>query len=452
MNSKFMNDATEILSGGLEERNHIDPLYYEKYNVKRGLRNADGSGVLAGLTNICSVRGYMMNDAEKFPIDGQLLYRGYDINDIISNAEKENRFCFEEVVWLLIFGTLPTKSQLAGLQNILGEFRELPEYFAEDMILKAPSRDIMNKLARSILVLYSYDDNPDDTSMQNILRQVLQIIARMPTIMGYSYQAKRRHYDKKSMYFHQIDPSHSTAQMILSTIREDQQFTEEEAKLLDICLTLHAEHGGGNNSTFTARVLSSSGTDTYSVIAAAVGALKGPRHGGANIKVTNMFNHIKENVKDWTNDDEIAAYLERIVKREVGDNSGLIYGMGHAVYTNSDPRAVILKKYAKKLCEEKGFGAEFDLHERVERLSPEVFYNVKGSDKTLCANVDFYSGLVYKTLGIPSELYTPLFAVARCAGWSAHRIEETITGNRIIRPAYKSTFTNTLKYTSIDNR
>ena len=452
MDINFMSDAVNILSTRLDERNHIDPLFYEKYNVKRGLRNADGSGVLAGLSNVCSVRGYMMNDAEKFPIDGQLLYRGYDIKDLVTNCEKENRFAYEEVCWLLIFGTLPTEKQLSVFKSTLGELRELPEYFAEDMILKAPSHNIMNKLARSVLALYSNDDNPDDISTVNILRQILEIIARLPTILAYSYQAKRRHYDKKSMYFHPIDPKHSTAEMILSSIRADRQFTAEEAKLLDICLTLHAEHGGGNNSTFSARVLASSGTDTYAVISSAIGSLKGPRHGGANAKFADMLDHIEENVKDWHNDDEIASYLERIVKREVGDKSGLVYGMGHAVYTKSDPRAVILKKYAKKLCEEKGFGDEFELLERIERLTPEVFHRVKGSDKTLCANIDFYSGIVYKTLGIPRELFTPLFAVARCAGWSAHRIEETMTGKRIIRPAYKSTFSHELSYIPMADR
>lgn len=452
MDKNFLNDATSILTRELEKTNHIDPHYFEKYGVKRGLRNADGSGVLAGLTNICSVRGYMMSDAEKYPIDGQLLYRGYDINDIIENCEKESRFCFEEVCWLLLFGSLPNKNQLERLKSTLGELRELPEYFAEDMILKAPSRNIMNKLARSVLVLYSYDDNPDEIDIANILRQSLEIIARMPTIMAYSYQAKRRHYDKKSMFFHPIDKTHSTSEMILSAIRADRKFTTEEARLLDICLTLHAEHGGGNNSTFSARVLSSSGTDTYSVIAAAIGSLKGPRHGGANLKVNEMFEFIKQNVSDWTNDDEIATYLIKLMKKQAGDRSGLIYGMGHAVYTKSDPRAVILKKYARELARAKGFGEEFDLLERVERLSPEVFRAVKGSTKTICANVDFYSGLVYKTLGIPSELFTPLFAVARTAGWCAHRIEETLTGSRIIRPAYKSTFSSASEYIPIDKR
>lgn len=452
LDKNFFNAAAEVLAKEIEKTNHIDPHYFERYGVKRGLRNADGSGVLAGLTNICSVRGYMMNDAEKYPIDGQLLYRGYDINDIIENCERENRFCFEEVCWLLLFGALPNKKQLSGLCETLGELRELPEYFAEDMILKAPSRNIMNKLARSTLALYSYDDNPDDISISNLLRQSLEIIARTPTIMAYSYQAKRRHYDKKSMFFHPVDKNHSAAEMILSAIRADRKFTEDEARLLDVCLTLHAEHGGGNNSTFSARVLSSSGTDTYSVIAAAIGSLKGPRHGGANLKVDEMFEHIKQNVSDWTNDDEISAYLIKLMKKQAGDRSGLIYGMGHAVYTKSDPRAVILKKYARRLAHEKGFGEEFDLLERVERLSPEVFRAIKGSSKTICANVDFYSGLVYKTLGIPSDLFTPLFAVARTAGWCAHRIEETLTGNRIIRPAYKSTFSQAAEYIPLDKR
>ena len=452
MDEKRLMDALSSLCETLQKNNQIDPVYFEKYGVKRGLRNADGSGVLAGLTRICSVHGYVINDAEKVPVDGQLFYRGYDLKDIVESCEKEHRFCFEEVCWLLLFGTLPTKSQLDGLCNLLGELRELPQYFAEDMIIKAPSPNIMNKMARSVLALYSYDQNPEDPSLQNLLRQALLLIARMPAIMGYSYQVKRRHYDKQSMFFHPINTKHSTAEMILASIRADRQYTPEEAQLLDLCLTLHAEHGGGNNSTFPTRVLASSGTDTYSIIAGAIGSLKGPRHGGANAKVAEMLEYIKQGVKHWDHDDEVADFLGKLIDKKAGDRSGLIYGMGHAVYTLSDPRAVILKKYARGLAEKKGFGEELALLESIERLAPQVFAAKKGDSKIICANVDLYSGFVYRTLGIPSELFTPLFAVARTSGWCAHRIEEALTGNRIIRPAYKSMFSHTLEYVPLDQR
>ena len=453
MSNNCVSDALSILCKEYEKNNHISSKYYDKYSVKRGLRNEDGTGVLAGLTRVCSVKGYVINDAEKAPIDGQLIYRGYDINDIIINCEKDNRFCFEEICWLLIFGTLPTKEQLIGFGEILGELRELPEYFAEDMIFKAPSKNIMNKMARSVLALYSYDEvDPEDNSVENLVRQSLELIARMPNIMNCAYQVKRRQFDKKSMYFHPIDPNHSTAEMILSTIRANREYTDEEAKLLDICLALHAEHGGGNNSTFTTRVVSSAGSDTYSVIAAAIGSLKGSRHGGANIRVTEQLEAAKSAIKNPYDDGEIADYLRKVVRKEAGDGSGLVYGMGHAVYTLSDPRAVILKNHAKKLAEQKGYGDEFALLDGIERLTPQVFKEEKNSDKVICANVDLYSGLVYKTLGLPSELYTPLFAVARVAGWCSHRIEEVLTGKRIIRPAYKSVYSNVIPYTSINDR
>ena len=358
--------------------------------------------------------------------------------EIVDEAYRNDRFVFEEVIWLLLFGTQPTREQLEKFNRILSSYRELPEYFAEDMIIKAPSPNIMNKLARSVLALYSYDDNPDDLSMENVLRQSIQLIAMLPTIMGYSYQVKRRHYDRESMYVHPLEPGLSTSETILRTIRADASYTDDEAKLLDLCLMLHAEHGGGNNSTFAARVLSSSGTDTYSAIAAAIGALKGPLHGGANIKVMGMLEAIKAGVQNWENDDEVAAFLEKLIRREAGDRSGKIYGMGHAVYTLSDPRAVILKKYAVDLAEKRGYGPEFRLLETVEKLTPGVFAEVKGSDKAMCANVDMYSGLVYKSLGLHPDLFTPLFAVARMAGWCAHRVEELYTGGRIIRPAYKA--------------
>lgn len=435
---KISNSTLTSLCDEFRKNNQIDAKKFEQYDVKRGLRNADGSGVMAGLTLICNVHGYVINEGEKAPDDGRLIYRGYDINDLVAGSVGENRFGYEETAWLLLFGKLPTQAQLDKFTEILSACRELPEYFAEDMIIKAPSPNIMNKLARSVLALYSYDDNPDELSMENVLRQSIELIAMLPTIMAYAYQVKRRHYDKESMYFHPMVPGLSTSETILHSLRADSSFTDKEAKLLDLCLMLHAEHGGGNNSTFAARVLSSSGTDTYSAMAAAIGSLKGPLHGGANIKVMEMMDYIKNGVRDWNDDDEIKAFLARIINKEAGDGSGKIYGMGHAVYTLSDPRAVILKKYAYDLAEEKGFGPEFRLTEAVERLTPAVFAEEKGNDKVLCANVDMYSGLVYQALGIHQDLFTPMFAVARMAGWSAHRIEELLTGGRIIRPAYKA--------------
>ena len=427
-----------LLCEEFRKNNHIEPAQFEQYQVKRGLRNPDGTGVMAGLTHICNVHGYLIADGEKIPDEGRLTYRGINVKDIVDGCTRENRFGYEEVAWLLLFGTQPTREQLEKFNRILSSYRELPEYFAEDMIIKAPSKDIMNKLGRSVLALYSYDSNPDETSLENIMRQSISLIARMPTIMTYAYQVKRRHYDKKSMYFHPIKPEHSTAESILRSIRPDKKFNDEEAKLLDLLMIIHAEHGGGNNSTFTTRVLSSSGTDTYAAISAAIGSLKGPKHGGANHRVMQMMECVKEKVKDWKDEDEVEAFLEKIVRKEEGDHSGLIYGQGHAIYTLSDPRAVILKTHAQRLAKEKGMDDEFALYQLVEKLAPKAFLNVKGDKKVISANVDFYSGLVYKMLGLPEDLYTPMFAVSRIAGWCAHRIEEVETSNRIIRPAYKS--------------
>lgn len=441
----------ENLAHDVAEYSQIEPDLFDKYQVKRGLRNIDGTGVMAGLTNICNVHGYLINDGERVADDGQLTYRGIDIQDIVNGCLKDGHFGFEEVVWLLLFGKLPSRLELDTLCELLYEYRELPEYFAEDMIIKAPSKNIMNKLARSVLALYSYDDNPDDTSLSNCVRQSLQLIARLPTIMTYAYQVKRRHFDKKSMYFHPINPEYRTAQSILNAIRPNKKFAEEEARLLDLCLMIHAEHGGGNNSTFSCRVLSSSGTDTYSAIAAAIGSLKGPKHGGANHRVMMMMDDLMANVKDWENEDEVAAYLVRILRREVGDHSGLIYGMGHAIYTKSDPRAVILKGQAAKIVSEHGMEREFRLFELVERLSPQVFASERGNTKTICANVDFYSGLVYRMLRIPDDLFTPMFAIARVPGWCAHRIEEITTNGRIMRPAYRS-LSKSQAYVPIDER
>lgn len=415
----------------------IDPSSFKKYDVKRGLRNADGTGVMAGLTRICNVHGYVLDEGEKTPVEGSLTYRGYDLHDLVDGSHGQGRFGFEEVVFLLLFGALPDEEQLREFCDMLSDCRELPEYFAEDMIIKAPSPNLMNKMARSVLALYSYDSNPDDTSAENVLRQSLELIAMLPSILGYAYQVKRRHYDGKSMYLHPLLPGLSTSETILRTIRADASYTAEEARLLDLCLMIHAEHGGGNNSTFTTRVLSSSGTDTFSAIGGAIGSLKGPRHGGANLKVVNMMEDIKAHVSDVRDDDEVTAYLKKILHKEAGDGSGLIYGMGHAVYTLSDPRAVILKKEAAKAAVRSGLQDDFALLDAIERLTPGLMASERGIDKAMCANVDLYSGLVYHSMGIPEELFTPLFAVARISGWCAHRIEELLTGGKIIRPAYK---------------
>ncbi len=436
--SPISMDALSNLCGELDKNNLIKPADYKKYQVKRGLRNSDGTGVMAGLTRICSVEGYYIIDGEKVPKDGKLSYRGYDINDIVKSVVKDDRFGFEEVVWLLLFGELPTEQQLVSLMEVLAECRELPDEFIEDMIMKNPSKDIMNKMARCVMILYSFDENPDDISIPNVLRQSLQLIAQMPTIMNSAYQVKRRSFYNKTMFLHPIKKEHSTAECILYQLRADKQFTREEAKLLDICLMLHADHGGGNNSTFSTRVLTSSGTDTYSAITAGFGSLKGPKHGGANIRVANQMNEILANVSDPTDKSQIKDYLVKIMNGDASDGLGLIYGMGNAVYTKSDPRAVILKENARKLAYEKGYEKEFVTLENIELLTPEVFAEVKGVEKTMCANVDLYSGLVYKVLGIPEDLYTPLFATARIAGWCAHRLEELTSNGKIIRPAYKS--------------
>lgn len=449
--SPISMDALSALCGELGKNNMIKSSDFEKYHVKRGLRNSDGTGVMAGLTRICSVEGYYILDGERLPKEGRLLYRGYSIEDIINNCVQSERFGFEEVVWLLLFGTLPNKEQLKALEDVIGQSRTLPDEFIEDMIMKHPSNDVMNKMARCVMTLYSYDENPDDLSIPNVLRQSLQLIAQFPTIMNSAYQVKRRAFYNKSMYLHPIKNELSTAESILRQLRADKKYTVEEARLLDICLMLHADHGGGNNSTFATRVLTSSGTDTYSAIAAGIGSLKGPRHGGANIKVSHQMDYIMENLADPTDEAQMKDMLVKIMKKEAGDGSGLIYGMGHAVYTLSDPRAVILKKNARKLAYEHGFEKEFKTLENIERLTPEVYAEVKGVEKTMCANVDMYSGLVYKVLGIPEDIYTPLFASARIAGWTAHRLEELTTNSKIMRPAYKSV-SKTKDYVPIEER
>ena len=443
--------ARDMLYKQFVTNNAIDPKLYEKYTVKRGLRNADGTGVTAGLTNICNVHGYVINEGEKSPIPGKLVFRGYNIQDLVANVVKENRFGYEEIVYLLLMGNLPTREELAAFTALIDENRELPHDFFEDMILKAPSRNIMNKMARSILALYSYDENPENRSPEFEMATAISIISKLPNIMVSSYQVKRRVFDGESMIMHPLKKGHSTAEMILSALRPDRKFTEEEAKLLDVMLMLHAEHGGGNNSTFTCRVLTSSGTDPYAAYSAAIGSLKGPKHGGANIKVGEMFDCVKENVHNWEDEGEVADFLRKILNKEAFDHSGLIYGMGHAVYTLSDPRAVILKENASKLAKDTEFEKEFHLLESIERLTPILFAEKKGDVKSMCANVDMYSGLVYRMLGIPDDLFTPLFAVSRMAGWCAHRFEEMVTGKRIIRPAYKSVMKER-EYVPIDER
>lgn len=433
-NIKLMEELTHLV----ETTNKIDPEFYNKYNVKKGLRNSDGSGVLVGLTEIGEVHGYIMDEGEKKPDVGRLSYRGIDVEDIVSGFQAEGRPGFEEVIYLLLFGELPNAQRLEEFNHLLGSHRTLPHGFTEDMILKAPSNDIMNKLERSILAYYSYDSNPDDISARNILRQSIELIASAPTMMAYGYQAKSHYHGHNSLFIHMPKVELSTAENILHMIRPDNKYTKTEAELLDLALVLHAEHGGGNNSTFAARVVSSTGTDTYSAIAAAVGSLKGPKHGGANAKVMAMMDDIKENVSNWEDKEEIEKYLSRILKKEVGDKSGLIYGMGHAVYTLSDPRAILLKEKALVLAKETNRVSEFNLYTNIEALAPKVFFDVKGSGKDISANVDFYSGFVYSMLNIPPELYTPIFAVSRLVGWCAHRIEELVSIQRIIRPAYKS--------------
>ncbi len=455
MSSKYISpismEAISTLCGELKKNNSIRPSDFERYHVKRGLRNEDGTGVMAGLTRICSVEGYYILDGEKVAKEGKLSYRGYDIEDIVKSCTSENRFGFEEVVWLLLFGKLPTQSQLNSLYEVIDACRFLPDDFIEDMMIKNPSKDIMNKLARCILCLYSYDENPDDTSVQNVLRQSLQLIAQFPSILTVAYQVKRRAFHGETMFLHPIKRGLSTAQYILRQTRADKNYTDEEAKLLDIMLMLHADHGGGNNSTFATRVLTSSGTDTYSAIAAGIGSLKGPKHGGANVKTTKMMYDIMANVPDSTDESQVKDYLVKVLNKEAGDGLGLIYGMGHAVYTVSDPRAVILKNSARELAYKAGFEKEFKTLENVEKVTPELLHEYKKDDKEICANVDLYSGLCYKVLGIPEDLFTPLFAGARIVGWCAHRLEELTSSNRIIRPAYKSV-SQRKEYTPLDKR
>lgn len=432
--------------------NAVDAESYRQYDVKRGLRNADGTGVVAGLTNIANVHGYVVSDGEKKADDGLLSYRGYDIYDLLDTDDADRRFNYEEVAYLLLMGELPTQTQLDGFVALLDEHRELPDGFTASMIMKDTPPDIMNVLARTILLLYAYDPDAEDRSVEHEVRTAISLISRLPRIMVLTYYAKRARYNNESMIMHRFIPGQSSAETILSMLRPDRQFTRDEARMLDIMLCLHAEHGGGNNSTFATRVLTSSDTDPYSSYAGAIGSLKGRRHGGANHQVLAMQKEIKENVRDWTDDGQVADYLAKIVTKQAYDRTGLVYGMGHAVYTKSDPRAVVCKRFAERLAKGTEFEAEFELLKSIERLAPEVILDKKGTKKDMCANVDMYSGFVYSMMGIPEDLFTPLFACARMSGWAAHRFEEIVSGKRIIRPAYKSTRGKKRLYLPIDER
>lgn len=432
--------------------NAIDPELYEKYDVKRGLRNADGTGVVAGITGIANVHGYVISDNEKLADKGSLRLRGYEIGDLLSVDDADRRFNYEEIAYLLLMGDLPTKDQLDRFISVLDSQRELPDGFTASSIMRATPHDIMNALARSVLLLYSYDEHAEDRDIVHEIDTAISLISRLPRIMVLAYYAMRAQFHNESMIMHRFIPGQSTAETILSMLRPDRQFTREEARMLDTMLCLHAEHGGGNNSTFTTRVLTTADTDPYSAYAAAIGSLKGRKHGGANHQVRAMQREIKENVSDWENDGEVADYLAKIVRKEAYDRSGLVYGMGHAVYTMSDPRAVILKKFAAKMAEGTEYEAEFRLLETIERLSPEVILREKGTKKDMCANVDMYSGFVYTMLNIPEDLFTPLFACGRMAGWAAHRFEELVNGKRIIRPAYKTWRKGSRPYKPIDQR
>lgn len=444
-NSEFEELVKEVTASG-----SIDQNLYIEYDVKRGLRDSNGNGVLTGLTEISDVLGNQSINGRKIPVDGELYFQGYNVEDLIKNS-KTDRFRFEEATYLLLFGSLPKEENLKRFVRIQTDLQELSGAFIRDVIMKATSDNLMNSLMKSILSLYSYDEHPDDTSVPNVLRQSLQLIAKMPLLTVYAYQAFRHFRLDGTLMIKNPKKGYSTAENILYMLRDDGNFSELEAKVLDICLVLHAEHGGGNNSTFTTHVVTSSGTDTYSAIAASIASLKGPKHGGANLKVQEMFSDIKEHVSDWSDTEAIKAYLNKILDKEAFDGAGLIYGMGHAVYTNSDPREVILKSFAKKLSEEKGMTKEFALYETVEKEAGELIMAKRKMFKPVCANVDFYSGLVYTMLGIPEEMFTPMFATARISGWCAHRLEELVNAGKIIRPAYKYVGHHR-PYTTIDER
>jgi citrate synthase len=429
----------------------IDPKLYIKYDVKRGLRDLNGKGVVAGLTEISEIQSFEKTEDGEIPCDGQLFYRGVNVYDLVDGFLKDNRFGFEETIYLLLFGSLPTHTELNDFTKMLARYRSLPKNFLRDVIMKAPGKDMMNTLARSVLTLYSYDDKADDTSIPNVLRQELQLISELPILAVYGYQAYNYYEKNKSLVIHHPKKELSIAENILYMLRKDSKYTPLEAKILDLALVLHAEHGGGNNSTFTTHVVSSSGTDTYSVIAASLGSLKGPKHGGANAKVVEMIKNIKANIKNYDDEEEIKAYLTKILNKETFDGKGLIYGMGHAVYSLSDPRANILKGFVEKLSKEKGLEKEYKLCASIERLAPEVIAKERHIYKGVSANIDFYSGFVYNMLGLPTELFTPIFAISRIAGWSAHRLEELLLSGKIIRPAYQNIYPR-VEYKPIDER
>ncbi len=448
--SKVISEV-EKLADMCKNNYTINPELYVKYDVKRGLRDVNGKGVLAGLTDISEICSSKVVNGESVPCEGELYYRGVNIEDLVDGFIKDDRFGFEETVYLLLFGTLPDKNKLDKFSDLLAEFRNLPTTFVRDIIMKAPSSDMMNVLARSVLTLYSYDDKADNTSVSNVLRQCLELISLFPLIAVYAYQSYSYYKNGESFFIHNPQSHLSTAENILYLLRPDSKYTKLEAKILDVALVLHAEHGGGNNSTFTTHVVSSSGTDTYSVVAASLGSLKGPKHGGANIKVVQMFDDMKNTLSDWTNEDEVKGYLRDLLHKKAFDKAGLIYGMGHAVYSMSDPRANIFKSFVKSLSEEKGMEKEYQLYSMVEQFAPDIIAEERKIYKGVSANVDFYSGLVYKMLDLPPELFTPIFAISRIAGWSAHRIEELINANKIIRPAYKS-ISEYVEYVNIKNR
>lgn len=445
--TKEILDLTELCI----ENSKIDVDLYTKYAVNRGLRDLNGNGVLTGLTEISEIQAFDTSTGEKLPCEGELYYRGYDVNKIVGAFVREKRFGFEEVTYLLIFGKLPSHEELADFQKLLAKYRTLPTSFVRDIIMKAPSSDMMNTLARSVLTLHAYDTKANDISIPNVLRQSLLLVSVFPLLSVYGYQAFKHYHEGDSFFIHTPKPELSTAENILYMLRQDCKYTELEARILDVALVLHAEHGGGNNSTFTTHVVSSSGTDTYSVIAASLGSLKGPKHGGANIKVVQMFEDLKKNVDDWTDEEKVSEYLLKLLRKQAFDKAGLIYGMGHAIYSLSDPRANIFKKFVESLSVEKGREAEFKLYATVEKLAAKVIGDERKIYKGVSANVDFYSGFVYNMLDLPLELYTPIFAIARISGWSAHRIEELINSGKIIRPAYKNVCERTT-YVPIDER
>lgn len=449
----YSENTQEIIDLAAYAESHakIDPALYLKWDVKRGLRDQTGKGVLTGLTHISDVRANKIVDGVQVPIDGELFYRGYNIRDLVNGFSADNRFGYEEVTYLLLFDKLPNEEELTKFKNLLSFYRSLPTSFVRDIIMKAPSRDMMNTLARSVLTLYSYDEKDDDISIPNVLRQSLQLISLFPLLSVYGYQAYRHYHDNKSLYIHSPKENLSTAENILRILRPDKSYTPLEARILDVALVLHMEHGGGNNSTFTTHVVTSTHTDTYSAIAAALGSLKGPRHGGANLKVVDMIADMKKEIKDWKDEDEVSAYLRKLLRGEAFDHQGLIYGMGHAVYSTSDPRELIFKEYVEKLSKEKGLSEEFELYSLIEKLGPKIISQERHMFKGVCCNVDFYSGFVYEMLGIPKELFTPMFAVARIVGWSAHRIEELSNNGKIIRPAYKPVITDE-QYVALSNR